>query len=51
MDNYFRYSKVDDSIFEMSGSMSKTTNVLLLDEMDFLMTKNQNVLYNIFEWP
>lgn len=51
MDNYFRYSKIDDSIFTVNGNMNKTANVLLLDEMDFLMTKNQNVLYNIFEWP
>ncbi len=25
--------------------------VLMVDELDFLVTPNQSILYNIFEWP
>lgn len=27
------------------------TKVLLIDELDYVMTKDQSVLYNLFEWP
>lgn len=27
------------------------TKVLLVDELDYLITKDQSVLYNLFEWP
>jgi len=26
------------------------TKLLVIDEIDFLHTKNQNVFYNIFDW-
>ena len=29
----------------------KTVTVLLLDEMDYLVTQKQTVLYNLFDWP
>uniref|UniRef100_A0A3Q0QWB9 Origin recognition complex subunit 1 n=1 Tax=Amphilophus citrinellus TaxID=61819 RepID=A0A3Q0QWB9_AMPCI len=29
----------------------KETTVLLVDELDLLWTRKQNVLYNLFEWP
>jgi Cdc6-like AAA superfamily ATPase len=25
--------------------------ILVLDELDFLWTRDQNVLYNVFDWP
>lgn len=30
---------------------SRPTTVLLVDEIDFLATRKQEVLYNLFEWP
>lgn len=27
------------------------TKILLIDELDFLITKDQSVLFNLFEWP
>ena len=27
------------------------TKVIVIDELDFLYTKDQSVLYNIFDWP
>ncbi|KAA6424992.1 MAG: origin recognition complex subunit 1-like [Trebouxia sp. A1-2] len=33
------------------GGTSKRVTVLLVDEMDLLVTKKQTVLYNLFEWP
>ncbi|KAK9855793.1 hypothetical protein WJX84_007438, partial [Apatococcus fuscideae] len=33
-----------------SGSQQRLT-VLLVDEMDLLVTRRQSVLYNLFEWP
>ncbi len=32
-------------------SKSKGSTVLLVDELDKLCTRKQNVLYNLFEWP
>ena len=29
----------------------RNTKVILLDELDCLLTKNQSILYNLFEWP
>ena len=34
-----------------SVSASKTTVVCLVDELDFLMVKNDSVVYNLFDWP
>ena len=28
----------------------KRTKIVIIDEIDFLYTKNQNILYNLFEW-
>lgn len=36
-------------LMEESGR-SKPVRILILDEMDFLITKDQQVLYNLFEW-
>ncbi|XP_066521037.1 origin recognition complex subunit 1 isoform X2 [Hoplias malabaricus] len=30
---------------------SKETTVLLVDELDLLWTRKQNVMYNLFDWP
>ena len=29
----------------------KMTKLILIDELDYLYTKDQSVLYNIFDWP
>lgn len=39
------------SLIEKHFSKSKKMNLLVLDEMDQLESKNQSVLYTIFEWP
>ncbi|WAR24455.1 ORC1-like protein [Mya arenaria] len=33
------------------GSSSRETVVLLVDELDLLWTRKQDVMYNIFDWP
>lgn len=33
------------------SSGDATVTILLLDEMDYLVTKKQTVLYNLFDWP
>ncbi|KAL3142669.1 hypothetical protein ABBQ38_002975 [Trebouxia sp. C0009 RCD-2024] len=45
-----------EELFSSGGSggragTSKRVTVLLVDEMDLLVTKKQTVLYNLFEWP
>jgi Cdc6-like AAA superfamily ATPase len=34
-----------------SGRSSRPHAILLVDELDFLVTRNQMVLYNLFNWP
>jgi Cdc6-like AAA superfamily ATPase len=33
------------------GSRDRTVSVVLLDEIDYLVTEKQSVLYNVFDWP
>ncbi|XP_065698788.2 origin recognition complex subunit 1 [Patagioenas fasciata] len=37
-------------LFSMPGPKRKTT-VLIVDELDLLWTRKQNVMYNLFDWP
>nr|XP_009912175.1 PREDICTED: origin recognition complex subunit 1 isoform X3 [Haliaeetus albicilla] len=37
-------------LFNTSGPKRKTT-VLVVDELDLLWTRKQNVMYNLFDWP
>ncbi|KAI8074523.1 P-loop containing nucleoside triphosphate hydrolase protein [Gongronella butleri] len=39
-----------DQRFNRRDSETKTT-IVLMDELDLLVTKNQSVMYNFFEWP
>jgi Cdc6-like AAA superfamily ATPase len=43
------------SYFHSSGSNAKTEKnrvvLCLVDELDFLMVRNDNVVYNFFDWP
>ncbi|GKY90273.1 hypothetical protein MPSEU_000001400 [Mayamaea pseudoterrestris] len=41
LDNYFGKSEGGDS----------STTVLLVDEIDYLVTKDQSVIYSLFDWP
>jgi origin recognition complex subunit 1 len=36
---------------ESGGSQDNTVSVVLLDEIDYLITDKQSVLYNFFDWP
>ena len=40
-----------DRYFQFVSTKPRPVVVLILDEIDFLMTRGQNVLYNIFNWP
>jgi cell division control protein 6 len=35
----------------ISKILLKFKRIILLDELDYLMTKDQTILYNLFEWP
>ena len=37
---------LDDKLEEL-----KKTKVIAIDELDFINSKDQSVLYNIFDWP
>ncbi|XP_068262911.1 origin recognition complex subunit 1 [Nyctibius grandis] len=37
-------------LFDTPGPKRKTT-VLMVDELDLLWTRKQNVMYNLFDWP
>lgn len=39
----------DFAIREMERKMKKT-KIVFIDEVDYLFTKDEDVLYNIFEW-
>jgi len=34
-----------------SNVSSRVSTVCLVDEIDFLLTKDENVIYNLFDWP
>ena len=36
---------------EQAKKISKKIRILLIDELDALVTSKQTLLYNIFEWP
>lgn len=47
LDKFFKRKKVD-----MKGTHKpEVVRVILLDELDGLFTKKQDLLYNIFDWP
>jgi origin recognition complex subunit 1 len=35
----------------LEGVRDRTVSVVLLDEIDYLITEKQSVLYNFFDWP
>jgi len=39
--------KRDETLFKNANKM----RVVLVDELDALITKNQSLLYNLFDWP
>jgi origin recognition complex subunit 1 len=45
------YFTKDDSAATREAISTATSVVVLLDEIDYLVTKNQSVLYNFFDWP
>lgn len=34
-----------------TSSKNNVTTVVILDEIDYLITEKQSVLYNFFDWP
>ena len=44
-------SSSSSSSLHNSSYTGKTTIVCLVDELDFLMVKNDSVVYNLFDWP
>jgi Cdc6-like AAA superfamily ATPase len=49
----FRYGKFPKKteILPKYEHLQQKTKVIALDELDYLYTKDQSVLYNIFDWP
>ncbi len=44
-------AKLLDARFSGGGKRREQTIVLLVDELDHLVTRKQTVLYNLFDWP
>ncbi|CAH3024145.1 unnamed protein product [Porites evermanni] len=44
-------TKVTQKFLEEEFASSKLTRIIILDEMDQLESKSQEILYTIFEWP
>ncbi|ETO25913.1 origin recognition complex subunit [Reticulomyxa filosa] len=40
-----------DSYFSAKYRKDEEVTVLLIDELDYLLTRKQNVIYNLFDWP
>lgn len=45
------YFTSDDSVAVKEAKSDARAVVVLLDEIDYLVTKTQSVLYNFFDWP
>ena len=45
------YFTKEDSVATREAKGNAGSVVVLLDEIDYLVTKNQSVLYNFFDWP
>ena len=45
------YFTKEESIATKEAKTDVRSVVVLLDEIDYLVTKNQSVLYNFFDWP
>lgn len=52
-DYYFFTGQIPDigKPINLSRKQIRDTKIVLLDELDYLITKDQSVLYNLFEWP
>ncbi len=52
-DKYFLTGELPADLRDPDASRPeiRNTKVILLDELDCLLTKNQSILYNLFEWP
>ncbi|KAJ1920570.1 Origin recognition complex, subunit 1 [Mycoemilia scoparia] len=56
LDEYFSNSKAKKRTTSSNnnnniGNQKRQSLVVLMDELDLLVTKNQSVIYNFFEWP
>ena len=52
LEHYFTNGSIDDDDnVGDDDDVKKPVTVLLLDEIDYLVTKKQTVLYNFFDWP
>mgnify|MGYP003588856302 CR=1 FL=1 len=51
LESAFRSGELPVSMSRAAVRRIEATKVLIIDEIDFLMTKGFEVLYSIFEWP
>ena len=42
---------VNDGNGDVDGVTGRPVTVLLLDEIDYLITKKETLVYNFFDWP
>lgn len=54
-DFFFKYGKFPTGTKIRKGkkyqSRKNKIKVIAIDELDYLYTQDQNILYNIFDWP
>ncbi|SPJ11244.1 origin recognition complex subunit 1 [Plasmodium sp. DRC-Itaito] len=43
--------KIIDRLFNRSQKDSRDVSILIIDEIDYLITKTQKVLFTLFDWP
>ncbi|SOV79122.1 origin recognition complex subunit 1 [Plasmodium sp. gorilla clade G3] len=43
--------KIIDRLFNKSQKDSRDVSILIIDEIDYLITKTQKVLFTLFDWP
>lgn len=51
LEAYFTKDQSTTSMRDEAKPKGKKSVIVLLDEIDYLVTKNQSVLYNFFDWP
>jgi origin recognition complex subunit 1 len=50
LDSVFQKGSLPKGYKHYKDNIDKRTRVVLLDELDYLITKDQTLLYNLFDW-